>query len=208
MTTSSVAGQSDCEMSAERAVHVTPDGCGPATLAMLLERAGQGDLAAFASVHDATSARTFGVALQVLGDRGEAEEVLHDAYLEIWGRCGRLEAAGVGAMAWILMIVHRAAVQRVRWAAAARDGDPHTPGGAGTGPSDRARVGQAVPVGVSGIGTALAERSAEQRAAIAMAYFAAHTHAEVDHVLGLAPGRALSLIRDGLDRLRERSESA
>lgn len=209
MTALSGAGQSNAKLSAESAAHVARDECGPAALAVLLERAGRGDQTAFASVYDATSARTFGLALRVLGDPAEAEEALHDAYLEIWRRCGRLEAAGVGAMAWILTIVHRAAVQRLRYAATAEVGDPHThtrsckPVGA-----PPARLAQVVPVEGCGTRSPLSELSDQQRGAITLAYFAGHTYSEVGHILGFGPRRALSLIRDGLVRLQERPELA
>ena len=42
----------------------------------LIARVAQGDRAAFKALYDATSAKLFGVALRVLNDRAEAEEVV------------------------------------------------------------------------------------------------------------------------------------
>lgn len=206
MSASSGAEQTDSKGSVERSVRA-PHGCGSAALALLLERAGRGDQKAFADAYDATSARTFGLALRVLGDREEAEEVLHDAYLEIWRRCGRFEAVGAGAMAWVLTIVHRAAVQRVRHEKAALDGTSHR-NEAATGQWDTPRLAQTVSLDECGTHDSLPELSDQQHGALTLAYFAGHTFSEVGHILGFGPGMALSLIRDGLIRLQERMEPA
>lgn len=89
-----------------------------AALAELLRKCSHGDEAAFAQVYDETSARAWGLALRVVRDRAQAEEVLQEAYLQIWRNAGRFDPTRGGAMAWLLTIVHRAAVDRVRSAEA------------------------------------------------------------------------------------------
>lgn len=159
-----------------------PDGPGAAELALLLLRAGHGDEVSLAVLYDATSSRTFGLAVSVLGDPAEAEEVLLEAYQEIWRSSARLDTTAGGPMAWILMIVHRTAVARVRARAVRRTRSPS--------PQDVRRVRHA-----------LAGLTPRQRAALSLAYFEGRTHTEISTLLGFGPGMALVRIRESLTRL-------
>ncbi len=87
-------------------------------LAALLKRAGRGDKDAFAELYDATSARVFGLAVRVVRDPAQAEEVAQESYLELWRGSARFDPDRGSAIAWILTIVHRKAVDRVRSAEA------------------------------------------------------------------------------------------
>ncbi len=78
----------------------------------------RGDEAAFAQLYDATSRRVFGLALRVVRDPAQAEEVAQEAFLEIWRTSGRFDPDTGSALAWMLTIVHRKAVDRVRSAEA------------------------------------------------------------------------------------------
>ena len=76
-------------------------GAGP-ELAELLQRSARGDRAAFAALYDATAARVHGLALRVVRDPAQAEEVTQEAFLEIWRTASRYDvsrgsAAGVAA---------------------------------------------------------------------------------------------------------------
>ncbi len=174
--------------------------CGPAELAMLLHCAGHGDQDAFAALYDATSARAYGLALRVVGDRALAEEALFEAYLEIWRSSARLDATGGGPMAWILMVVHRAAVNQVRTRPAKTRRSQETRESRLT---HRHRPGAGVPDSfeVRRVRKALADLPPRQRAALRLAYFGGHTHTEVDNILGFRPGMAQGRIRAGVARL-------
>lgn len=174
--------------------------CGPAELAMLLRCAGHGDQDAFAALYDATSARAYGLALRVVGDRALAEEVLLEAYLEIWRSSARLDATGGGPMAWILMVVHRAAVNLVRTRPAKTRRSQETRESRLTHRDGRG-VGMPDSFAVRRLRKALADLPPRQRAAQNLAYFGGHTHTEVDNILGFRPGIAEDRIRAGLARL-------
>lgn len=174
--------------------------CGPATLAMLLRCAGHGDQDAFAALYDATSARAYGLALRVVGDRALAEEALFEAYLEIWRSSARLDATGGGPMTWILMVVHRAAVNQVRTRPAktrrsqeTRESRLSHRDGPGVGMPDSFEVRR--------VRKALTDLAPRQRAALNLAYVGGHRHTEVDNILGFRPGMAQARIHAGLARL-------
>ena len=86
----------------------------PQPLEVLLSQAGHGDRVAFAHMYDATASRAFGVALRVARDRAHAEDVTQEAYLDIWRTGDAFDPDRGSALAWIMTVVHRKAVDRVR----------------------------------------------------------------------------------------------
>ena len=90
-----------------------------AVLAELLRRSARGDEQAFAQLYDATSARVYGLALRVVRDPAQAQEVTQEAYLETWRTASRFDPAKGSAISWLMTIAHRKGVDRVRSAEAA-----------------------------------------------------------------------------------------
>src|SRR3954468_8671871 len=175
----------------------------PPDLSDLLRRAGRADEAAFAVLYDATSARVFGLALRVVRDPAQAEEVTQEAFLEIWRTAGRYDPDKGSPFAWILTITHRKAVDRVRSAEAAtrRDTTYHQ----GNQPIDHDTTAEAVQISLEAhrVRGALQTLTEVQREAIGLAYFGGYTHTEVATMLELPVGTAKTRIRDGLIRLRD-----
>ncbi len=176
-------------------------------LESLLTQAGDGDREAFAGVYDATASRAFGVALRVARDRAHAEDVTQEAYLDIWLKGAKFDPLRGSALAWILTVVHRRAIDRVRSsqsrstreAVYTRDDRaseaflPHDPTGdlaLATSEGQRVRL-------------ALTRITTVQRESIELAYFGGHTSREVAQLTGVPLGTAKSRIRDGLIGLRD-----
>ncbi len=88
-------------------------------LSELLRASARGDQAAFAQLYDATASRVHGLALRVVRDPAQAEEVTQEAYLEIWRTAARFDPSRGSALSWLLTLTHRKAVDRVRSAEAA-----------------------------------------------------------------------------------------
>lgn len=83
-------------------------------LADKLALAGRGDANAFADVYDHTAPRVFGLALRVIGDPDRAEEIAQGAYVDIWREAGRFDRTQGSALAWMMSLAHRRAVECVR----------------------------------------------------------------------------------------------
>ncbi|MCW2794462.1 MAG: polymerase, sigma subunit, family [Nocardioides sp.] len=183
-----------------------PDEGGPDTapeLGQLLKRAGRGDESAFAELYDATSKRVFGLALRVVRDPAQAEEVCQEAYLEIWRTSTRFDEDKGSALSWIFTLVHRKAVDRVRSAEASTRRDTtyhHT-----NQPVEHDSTAEAVQSSFEArrVRGALDTLTAVQREALELAYFGGYTHTEVATMLDLPVGTAKTRIRDGLIRLRD-----
>ena len=185
----------------------SPEGAPPggvaAELADLLRRSSRGDQAAFAALYDATSRRAYGLAVRVVRDPAQAEEVTQEAYLEVWRTATRFDPARGGALSWLLTIVHRKAVDRVRSAEAASRRDQayqHR-----NQPVDHDATAEAAEASLEAhrVRGALAQLTEVQREALELAYFGGYTHTEVATMLDLPVGTAKTRIRDGLIRLRD-----
>jgi RNA polymerase sigma-70 factor (ECF subfamily) len=174
-----------------------------AHLAELLRRASRGDEGAFAEWYDATSARAFGLAVRVLRDPAQAEEVTQESYLECWRHAARFDSAKGSAISWLLTIVHRKAVDRVRSSESAGRRDVAYGQRERSVPHDETAEAAAASIEATRVRAALADLTAKQREAVELAFLGGYTHTEVASMLDLPIGTAKTRIRDGLIRLRD-----
>ena len=188
---------------------VTPDAPsseaapGVPDLAELLRLSSRGDEAAFAELYDATTRRVFGLALRVVRDPAQAEEVTQEAFLEIWRTSTRFDQGRGSALAWMMTIVHRKAVDRVRSAEASTRRDTTYHQGATTVEHDTTAEAAEASLEARRVRGALRTLTGVQREALELAYFGGYTHTEVAKMLDLPVGTAKTRIRDGLIRLRD-----
>jgi len=172
-------------------------------LGQLLKLASRGDQDAFAQLYDATSARVFGLAVRIVRDRAQAEEVAQEAFLEIWRTASRFDAAKGSPQAWMLTIVHRKSVDRVRSAEAATRRDATYERRNQTVEHDSTADAAHASIEARRVRKAMDSLTPVQREAVELAYFGGYTHTEVASMLELPLGTAKTRIRDGLIRLRD-----
>jgi RNA polymerase sigma-70 factor, ECF subfamily len=169
----------------------------------LLALVATGDRAAFARLYDATAPRLFGLARRLLIDSAQAEEVTQEVYLEIWQSATRYEAARGSAMAWMLTLAHRRAVDRIRSAQSSRNRDTKI----GIRDFDREydHVAETVEVRIESerVKRALEKLTELQRQAVTLAYFKGLSHSEVAAMLHVPIGTVKTRLRDGMIRLRD-----
>ena len=85
-----------------------------ADLDALLRRIARRDADAFAAFYDDTRARVYGLISRVLRDPGYSEETTQEVYLQVWRSAEGYDPASGSALAWLLTLAHRRAVDRVR----------------------------------------------------------------------------------------------
>ena len=172
-------------------------------LAEMLRLCGRGDQHAFAQLYDAVSARVHGLAVRVVRDPAQAEEVAQEAFLEIWKNSGRFDPAKGSPLGWLLTIVHRKSVDRVRSAEASTRRD--TTYNQQNQPVEHDSTAEAAYASLEArrVRAALGSLTPIQREALELAYFGGYTHTEVATMLDLPVGTAKTRIRDGLIRLRD-----
>lgn len=76
------------------------------TDAVLLERAGNGEAAAFAEIVHRHTASLYRLSYRMLGRRVEAEDIVQDCFARLWVRAPAWQDRGAGVVAWL----HRVAI--------------------------------------------------------------------------------------------------
>lgn len=169
----------------------------------LLVRVAEGDQAAFADLYDRTASRVFGLVKRLLIDHSQSEEVTQEIFLEIWQNASRYEPSKGGAIAWMLTMTHRRAVDRIRASQASRDRDVRI------GIRDHApefdSVAEHVEVQIESerVKEAMQRLTELQRQAVTLAYFGGYSHSEVSAMLKVPIGTVKTRLRDGMIRLRD-----
>ena len=179
------------------------DGAPGTDLADLLRRSGRGDESAFAVLYDATAARVYGLAVRVVRDPAQAEEITQESFLEIWRTAGRYDPGRGSAISWLLTITHRKAVDRVRSAEASSRRD--TTYQQHNQPVEHDSTAEAAEASLEArrVRDAMAALTEVQREAVGLAFLGGYTHTEVATMLDLPVGTAKTRIRDGMIRLRD-----
>jgi len=90
----------------------TPDRS--ARVAALLSRVAMGDQGAFADFYELTSSHLYGVAVRILKDAAAAEEILQEAYVNVWHHAGSYEVAKSQPMTWLTSIVRNRCLDQLR----------------------------------------------------------------------------------------------
>ena len=162
----------------------------------------RGDRAALRRLYEREARWLAGVALRIVRRRELADEVLHDAFVQIWQKAAGFDPALGSARGWIYSVVrHRALNVRRRFeagdAVAAADGlDLVDPAG---GPLDSvARAGEA-----RALHRCLELLDEPKRACILLAYVDGYSQAQIARRLDRPVGTVKAWVRRGLQALRE-----
>ncbi len=83
-------------------------------LTQLLRATSQGDTQAFKALYDETAPRLHAVAITMMRDPGLAEDVLQDAFVQIWHRARDYHADRGGVFTWLTTIVRYRAIDMLR----------------------------------------------------------------------------------------------
>lgn len=138
----------------------------------------------------------FSVALHVLQDHAEAEEVVQDVFLTIWRRAEAYDASRGSITTWLLTIARRRAIDRHR----RREARP--PSASSLDLPDQA-YGIALPkVGELDLHKAMEGLPPEQRECIELIYFGGLSHSEVATRLHVPPGTVKGRVRLAMEKLR------
>jgi RNA polymerase sigma-70 factor, ECF subfamily len=160
----------------------------------LLRRLADGDTEALGTFYDAYAGLVHGLALRILRDTTDAEDVVQEVFMQAWRQAARFDPARGTPEAWLCTIARTRALDRLRRRAARRE-DPGDSAPASTGPP---RTEEAIAVR-----KALEGLSADQRRALELAYYEGLTQSEIARHLGEPLGTIKTRIRTAMIRLRE-----
>jgi RNA polymerase sigma-70 factor (ECF subfamily) len=167
-------------------------------------RMAAGDETALAALYDRHGRLVMSVALAVVGDRATAEEVTLDVSLRVWQNAATYDPALSKVPTWLTRLARNRAIDRLRREAvrpvahsvAFNDAAPNRAAGDVDSAVDRSLTRQRVRAAVASL-------PAEQRQALALAYFQGYTHSEIAGLLEQSLGTVKGRIRGGMIRLRE-----
>jgi RNA polymerase sigma-70 factor (ECF subfamily) len=167
----------------------------------LLERIVARDQAAVGLLYDRHSRLLFGLILRILHDRGEAEEILQEVFMQVWMRAETYNVTLGSPAGWLVRIARNRAIDRLRSNAVrlrAIDAAPAPTDTPGT-PEDSAALSEQQRA----VARALASLPNEQRVLIEQAYFLGLTQSELAERFKLPLGTVKTRIRTGMISLRE-----
>ncbi len=184
-------------------------------LTRLLGRTAARDHAAFKELYDLTSAHLFGVALRIVNRRERAEEVLQEAYVNVWNQAGSYAAGLSAPMTWLTSVVRNKALDWLRNLKRADESTVVLIDETGENYLDQMADPRADPQELLSQATdglrlrhCLGTLDAPQRQSLALAYYDGLSHSELAAHLNAPLGTVKAWVRRGLDKLKQCLEHA
>jgi RNA polymerase sigma-70 factor, ECF subfamily len=165
----------------------------------LVRALSKGDAQALASLYDRYGSVLLALGQRILGSPREAEDLLHDVFLEVWRRAADYDRGRGTVRAWLMMRMRSRALDRKRAQGRTRvvlaeDGRLPEADAGGEDPAlapDREVVRKAV-----------AKLPPDQRAVLELGYFEGLTSSEIAERIEIPVGTVKSRVARGLAQLR------
>jgi RNA polymerase sigma-70 factor (ECF subfamily) len=164
----------------------------------LVRAVARGDRAALAALYDRYSPIMFALALRIVRERREAEDLLHDVFLEVWRTAKDYDPDRGRVRTWLTIRMRSRALDLQKSARVSRNvGDDSVLDRVASDTDiadspDRARVRKA-----------LAELPSEQRQVLELGYFEGLSCSEIAEKLGTPIGTVKSRVAAALGKLRQ-----
>jgi RNA polymerase sigma-70 factor (ECF subfamily) len=173
----------------------------------LIARVESRDAEALGALYDRHSARLMGLSQRILGDTGEAEEVLQELFLWVWRSAASFDPTRGSVLAWLLVATRSRSIDRLRARRPASRSAASLDEVAELAGSDDVEAASADREWESLCRRAVSELPADQRSVLEMAYFQGLTQQEIAEKTKTPLGTVKTRVRLGLMKLRERVRS-
>jgi RNA polymerase sigma factor (sigma-70 family) len=176
---------------------------GPELLEAALVRLSTGDKAALEQVYRLSAPRILATSLRLLGDRSEAEDVLHDTFVRLAGSAQQYRRGRGSAIGWLVTIARNLAIDRLRRRGSR--GPTETVEAAAMIPDPAPLAETSLIAGETNqrISGCLGKLEQDQQGAIRSAFFDGLSYSELAELRGVPLGTMKSWIRRGLARVKE-----
>jgi RNA polymerase sigma-70 factor (ECF subfamily) len=164
------------------------------------------DVGALGALYDRYSTLVYSVSLRVLADRGLAEDVVQEVFLQLWRRPASYDAARGRFVSWLMSVTRNRAIdEQRRRSRRMRLEDPDE--GASEQIRAEGRTSDPQLEAVLGeerqaVRAAIEELPPEQRRVLQLAYFGGLTQTEIAHYTGEPLGTVKTRVRLGMQKLR------
>lgn len=168
-----------------------------------LERMKRGEEGALAELYDRHGRFVYALALRIVRDRGDAEDITQDVFVQAWKQSDRFDAGRGHVVAWLLNIARARAIDLLR----RRRSRPQPAEHDASEEATDLEPGQDVQLDWSrraaAVQQAMASLPVLQRMAVELAFFEGLTHAEIAEQLEVPLGTIKTRVRQGLLKLRD-----
>ena len=171
----------------------------------LVERLRAQDQTALNTLYERYSKVVYAIALRIIGQAADAEDVVVDSFWQVWQQAASYDASRGQLRTWIVTIARSRALDRLRVLRRSPLADAEEVDVAGRemagadDPEQTAWLSQQSSI----VRTALASLPREQRQALELAYYHGLSQSEVAERLGEPLGTIKTRIRLGMMKLRE-----
>ena len=172
----------------------------------LIGGAAAGDRDCLAALYDRYASALLAIGRRILGDRREAEDLLHDVFIEVWRQAGDYDESRGSVRAWLLMRMRSRALDRRKSAAISKRADLPAPDAV----ADAHDNGEDPALGPDrqAVRRALAQLPAEQRQVLELGYFEGLSSSEIAERVRAPIGTVKSRVAAALSKLRAAVEVA
>jgi RNA polymerase sigma-70 factor (ECF subfamily) len=162
----------------------------------------RGDAEALAVLYDRHSRAAYSLAYRMMGERQAAEDLLQDAFLQIWRGAATYRAERGSLRTWILSIVHNRGVDQLRSLSSRRRTQEKVEAEAPTSQPSEAFAESWRNSQREQVRAAMSTLPPEQLKILELAYFSGYTHVEIADMLVLPLGTVKGRMRLGLKKIR------
>ena len=163
-----------------------------------------GDSSALAALYDRHARAIYSLALRILADAAEAEDVVQDVFTQAWRQATRYDASRAPVVGWLMIMTRARSLDRLRRRRAriaTTEMDPATPH-----PKDPDADQETLAITAEQadrLRGALRDLPDGQRAAIELAYYEGLSQSDIAARLQQPLGTVKTRIRTGLLKLRD-----
>ncbi len=167
----------------------------------LLAAIGRRDTRALELLYDRHRVLAYSLALRTVGNPSDAEDVVQEAFVNVWRAAGTYRQGRSSVRSWLLSVVHHRAIDKLR---SRRSRIQPVELEASMSVPDSADVWRDVANKLDGdeVRRALGALPADQREAIELAYFNGFTQSQISEHLQVPLGTVKGRMRLGLHKLK------
>ncbi len=167
-------------------------------------RVARGEAAGLEALYDRHATAIYSLALRIVRDTSEAEDVTQEVFAQAWAQAGRYDSARGAVAAWLLVMARSRALDRLRRRRAVlKPGPADDVLAAIPDPAPSVEITTAADEQARTTRAALAGLPAAERAALELAYYEGLTHVEIAARTATPLGTVKTRIRSALRRVRE-----